>query len=90
MMKYTIRDLVSITILCAVSLGWLVDHVRQQRNTVDARWQRDAIVWILEQQGYRLHVTSEEVKIWGPRDKFTHWRVSRNGNYPKLSESGRP
>jgi len=36
-MKFTIRDLLLITFIVAVSLGWLVDHWRAAAR--DAKWK---------------------------------------------------
>jgi len=70
MFHFTIRDVLWLTVVVAMGLGWSLDHAREYSLRRKAEWQRDALASIFDEQGQLPHVQSE--RIWVYRDGV-HW-----------------
>jgi len=63
MFRFTIRELVLVTVIAAMAGAWWLDH--RQRTVL--QWQLDSLVGILREDNFVVHVGSRNVVFkWTP------------------------
>jgi len=57
MFRFTIRDVLWLTVVVAVALAWLVDHRRLATEVLEQKARAGAFAYLLTDRGY-------EVRTW--------------------------
>ena len=81
MFRFTIRDMLWLTVVVAFALGWGISLQRESSHRKQAEWQRNALVQILDRHGFLPQVTPNHVRIYR---SGVHWIVLPDGNVQQL------
>jgi hypothetical protein len=87
MLRFTIRDVLWLTVLVAGVLAWTIDRSVQHGRLNTAEWQRDSAVFLTEQRGYNWEMTNERVVLFDVGSNPPHgarWTVNRTDEYPSV------
>ena len=82
MFRFTIRELILLTVIVAMGAAWWVDRRQiaelRMRNE-ELRWNLDTTAEILNSHGFKIELAPFEVKIDTPNE-LTGWRERRGGS----------
>ena len=69
-MKFSIRDLLLVTVIVALVLGWAIDHWRDnqrerqlQQERAELKWRVDALTQVLDVEKYRARFTDYGLEL---------------------------
>ena len=88
MFRFTIRDVLWLTVVAGLILAWSFDRSAQSSHLREAKWQRDSVVFLTEQRGYNWELTRERVVLFDagndPPQLGGQWTVLRSDQYPSI------
>jgi hypothetical protein len=67
MFRFTIRDVLWLTLVVAMGVGWWVERDK----SAALRWQLDAVVALAQDCGCAVHSTRHSVLLSGPQSSLT-------------------
>jgi len=88
MFRFTIRDVLWLTVVVGLMLAWAFDRSAQSGRLQEAEWQRDSAVFWTEQRGYNWELNGERVVLFDVGNQPPHaggrWTVLRTDQYPPV------